>query len=124
MGIRATYIAARLIEARPEYESTEELARRAGFPCNLSVRILERRKDIYVGLLYQVCKTFGYQIIVYNPKPPKGLEKMYIVGEDKAPVTPREKKNKVHYTRDAYNNQFFRSVRKYKRKKKFIKVEK
>ena len=121
--MRAKYVAARLVEARPEYETTEELARRAGFPYNVSIASLSRRKDIYVGLLYQICKVFGYQIIVYNPHPPQGLEKMYVIGDEEAPVTPREKKNKVHYSRDAYNNKLFRTKRKYKRQKGFVKVK-
>lgn len=120
--MRAIYIAARLIEARPEHETVEELARRAGFPCTVSIGYLEKRQDIKVGLLYQIAKAFGYQIIVYNPNPPKGLEKMYVVGDEKAPVIPRERKCKVHYTRDTYNNQKFRATRKYKRKKGFVKV--
>lgn len=120
--IRAKYIAGRMIEARPEHESAEGLAKRAGFPFTMTVKSLEKRKDLEVGLFYQICKAFGYQIIVYNPNPPKGLEKTYVVGEGESPVTPRERKNKVHYTRDAYNNQLFRSVRKYKRHKEYRKV--
>ena len=121
--MRAKFVAARLIEARPEHESTEELARRAGFPFIVSISSLAKRKDIYVGLLYQICKVFGYQIIVYNPKPPQGLEKMYVIGEEEAPVIPREKKNKIHYTRDAYNNKLFRSKRKYKKQKGYVEVK-
>lgn len=122
-AIRATDIAARLIESRPEYESCEELARRAGFVQPLTVTSLNRRKDIGVGLLYQVCKAFGYQIIIYNPNPKGGLEKMYVVGEKHAPIKPREQKNKMHISRDPYNNKLFRTVRKYKKRKGFKQVE-
>ena len=126
--MRATDIAARLVDARPEYESADEFTRRARLPSKISVDVLNRRRDIGVGLLYQICKVFGYQIMIYNPRPPEGLNQCYIVGERKSPIRPREKRdkqNKVRYSRDPYNNQFFKAVRKYKRKKKnFVKVEK
>ncbi len=122
--MRATDIAARLIEARPEWESAEEFTRRVHLPSKVSVDILNRRKDIGVGLLYQICKAFGYQIMIYNPNPPEGLRQCYVIGEKKSPIKPREKKGDVHYTRDAYNNQFFRATRKYKRKKGFVKLVK
>ena len=120
--IRATDIVARLIESRPDYESYEELARRAGLISTLTPKTLEKRNDIGVGLLYRVCKAFGYQVIIFNPNPPKGLEKAYVVGEERSPVTPKVKPGSVHVSRDPYNNQLFRSTRKYKRKKKFTKV--
>lgn len=124
-AMRATDIAARLIDARPEYESCEELARRAGFVQPLTVTSLNRRKDIGVGLLYQVAKAFGYQVIVYNPNPPEGLKSMYVVGEEHIPVKAREQRNKVHISRDPYNNKLFRAVRKYKKRKgvKFVEIK-
>ena len=120
--IRATDIVARLIEARPDWESYEELARRAGLISALTPKILEKRGDLGVGLLYRICKAFGYQVIVFNPNPPRGLEKAYVVGEEKSPVTPRVRPGSVHVSRDPYNNQLFRSTRRYKKGKRFTKV--
>lgn len=121
--IRATDIVARLIEARPDYESYNEFARRAGLATTLTPTILNRRKDIGVGLLYRVAKAFGYQVIIFNPNPPKGMEKAYVVGEGKAPIKPRVKDDSVHVRRDPYNNQLFKATRKYKRKRtKFTRV--
>lgn len=117
-AIRATDIVARLIEARPDYESYEELARRAGLISSLTPNKLNRRNDIGVGLLYRVCKAFGYQVIIFNPNPPKGLEKAYVVGEERSPVEPKVRPGNIHVSHDPYNNQLFRSTRRYKRKKK------
>ena len=123
-GIRAVDIIARLIESRPDYESYKELARRAGFVSTITPSTLAKRKDVGVGLLFRVCRAFGYQIIVFNPNPPNGLQKAYVVGEKKSPITPRIRTEKVHVSRDPYNNQLFRAKRKYKRRKKeFVRVQ-
>lgn len=122
-SIRATDIVARFIEARPDYESYSEFSRRAGLTTVLTPTVLNRRGDIGVGLLYKVAKAFGYQVIIFNPNPPKGMEKAYVVGEAKAPITPREKTDKVHISRDPYNGQLFKATRKYKRKRtKFTRI--
>lgn len=121
--IRATDIVARLIESRPDYESYEELARRAGLISTLTPVSLKRRNDIGVGLLYKVAKAFGYQVIVFNPNPPKGLEKAYVVGEERAPIEPKVRPGTVHVSRDPYNNQLFRTTRKYKRKKNYTRIK-
>ena len=119
-GIRATYIAARLINSRPDYESYEAFSRRVGLPCTLTVEGLLNRKDITVGLLYRICKVFGYQIIVYNPKAPKGLDTMYVVGTEKSPIAPRELKGSYHVRRDQYTGEILRTVRKYKKRKRKV----
>lgn len=124
--IRATYIAARLINSRPDFESYEAFSRRVGLPFTMTVDSLTKRKDITVGLLYRICKVFGYQIIVYNPKPPQGLDSMYVIGTAKSPIAPRELKGSYHVRRDAYTGEIFRTVRQYRKKKKrkkFIKVD-
>lgn len=123
-GIRATYIAARLINNRPDHESCEALCKRIGLNCTHTVDSMMNRKDISVGILYRLCKAFGYQIMIYNPKPPHGLDSIYVVGTAKSPISDRELKGKCHITRDAYTGEVYRVVRKYKRKKKknFVKV--
>ena len=123
-GIRATYIAARLINKRPDHESCEAFCKRIGLNCTHTVDSMMNRKDISAGVLYRICKALGYQIIIYNPKPPVGLDSMYVVGTGKAPIAEKELKGKCHITRDAYTGEVYRVVRKYKRKKKrnFVKV--
>ena len=123
--MRAKDIVARFINARPDYESCEAFSRRVGLPMTITVEGMRNRMDIPTGLLYQVCRAFGYQIMIYNPNPPEGLEKCYIVDKRYCPVKPREeKKGKLHVTRDSYTNEIFRATRKYKRKKKgFVKVK-
>ena len=123
-GIRAVDIVARLIESRPEYESYEALARRVGLSSTITPSSLAKRRDMGVGLLFRICKAFGYQIIVFNPNPPDGLQKAYVVGEKKSPITPRVRTEKVRVSRDPYNNQLFKTKRKYKkRKKEFVRVQ-
>lgn len=120
-GIRATYIIANFINSRPEYETCEEFSHRIGLSYTLDTEKVMKRKDVAVGLLYRVAKALGYQIIVYNPKPPQGLKQMYVVGEGRAKILSREFKGKHHITRDSYTGEIFRVPRKYKRKK-FIRV--
>ena len=122
--IRATDIVARFLEARPDYESYSEFSRRAGLISTLTPTSLKKRNDVGVGLLYKVAKAFGYQVIVFNPNPPKGMEKAYVVGEGHAPIEPKKKTDDVKVKRDPYNDQLFRSTRKYKRtKSKFTRVK-
>lgn len=121
--IRATDIVARFLEARPDYESYSEFSRRAGLVTALTPAVLKRRSDIGVGLLYRVAKAFGYQVIIFNPNPPKGMEKAYVVGEEHSPIEPKKKTDDVRVKRDPYNNQLFKATRKYKRKKtKFTRI--
>lgn len=120
-GIRATYLIATFINGRPEYETCEEFSHRIGLSYTLETRRVMERKDVGVGLLYRVAKAFGYQIMVYNPKPPKGFEPIYVIGEGKAKILPREFKGKYHVTRDNYTGEIFRTPKKYKRR--FIKVK-
>lgn len=122
--MRAANILARFINKRPEHESAEGFSRRVGLPTTVTVDMLNKRNDVYVGLAYQIAKAFGYQIMFYNPNPPEGLEKCYVVGETKNQVKPREQKRGYTVRRDPYNNNLYRSVRKYKKKKtkKFIEV--
>lgn len=116
--IRATYIAARLINNRPADETVESFARRIGVPSSLTVKKLCDMEDIKCGLLYRICKAFGYQIMIYNPNPPEGLEQMYVVGTAKCPIPPRENKGYFGLRKDEYTNTIYRVPRKYKRKKK------
>jgi len=114
--MRATNIMARMLDHRPEYESCEAFSRRNDLPYTMTVNSLNKRWDIPVGLFYRFCKIFGYQIIVYNPNPPKGLSKTYIVGARDIPLKPREDRNRVTITRDKYNNTIYRATRKYKKR--------
>ena len=123
-GIRATYIAANMINRRPDYESCEAFSRRVGLPFTVTPDSLMKRKDITTGMFFRICKVFGYQIIVYNPKPPQGLNQMYVVGEGKMTILPREYKGVFRTVKDNYTGEIFRVARKYKRKKKknYVKV--
>lgn len=116
--IRATYIAARLINGRPEDETFDAFAKRIGISRTLTVKRLCDMEDIKCGLLYRICKAFGYQIMIYNPNPPEGLEQMYVVGKDKCPIPPREHKGYYGLRKDAYTNTIYRVPRKYKKRKK------
>lgn len=121
-GIRANYIAAILLNSRPDYESWDEFCRKHNLPYSTTVESLKNRMDIKMGLLYRIAKIFGYQIIVYNPNPPKGLEKMYVVGEEKCPIMPREQRRLTHIKKDEYTGEIYRVVRKYKKKKRVKKI--
>ena len=123
-GTRATYIAANLINNRPEHESCEAFSRRVGLPFTATAENLMKRRDIMVGMLYRICKVFGYQVIVYNPKPPQGLKQMYVIGEGRMKILPREQKGVFRTVRDNYTGEIFRAARKYKRKKRknFVRV--
>lgn len=118
--MRATYIVANLLNGRPEYESVEAFSQRIGLSYTLDVNRLNKRQDIVTGIFYRVCKALGYQIIVYNPNPPKGLEKMYVVGEEKATVLSREHTGFHKLRRDTYTGDIYRVPKKYKRKFKKV----
>lgn len=121
-SMRAKDIVSRFINARPDYESCEAFCRRIGLPTTLTIEKLRVRRDITTGLLYQLCKAFGYQIMIFNPDPPEGLEKCYIIDKKYCPVRPREERqSRLHVTRDSYTNEIFRATRKYKRHKKTMK---
>lgn len=115
--MRAIDIVARFINARGEDETYTQYSRRIGLPFTMTIRKLYALKDIDTGLLYQIAKAHGYQIMLYNPKAPDGLEKIYVVGDKECKLKPREKKKKYHISRDTYNNSLFRLKRKYERKK-------
>ena len=117
-SIRATYIAERLINSRPLDEPLSEFTRRVGIPSTLTVKNLCDREDTGCGLLYKICKAFGYQIMIYNPTPPEGLESIYVVGTAKSPISPRENKGYFGLRKDAYTGDIYRVPKKYKRKKK------
>ena len=119
--LRATYILARLMNARPDNgESLESFNTRNNLPRALSVRSLCNKTDVYCGLAYRIAKAFGYQIIFYNPNPPEGLDKMYVVGEDKMSIVPRESKAIHKLRKDNYTSELFRVPKKYKKKRKRI----
>lgn len=117
--MRAVDIAARMLDNRP-YGMTpaEFLYKNDVSNKSLTVDKLEERKDISVSTLYQLCKAQGYQIIVYNPNPPKGMQSSYTVGERKATICAREHREKVFLRKDPYTGKLYATVRKYKRKKK------
>ena len=120
--MRAKDIIARFIDSRPAGESCEQFSRRVGLRNTLTVEEINGRKDLYTGLVYQIARVFGYQIIFYNPNPPEGLSKTYVVGEKRSQIRPREETKKVRYTVDTYDGKVYRFVRKYKKKKPKIKV--
>ena len=115
--MRAIDIVARLINARKEDETYTAYSRRIGLPSTLSISRLYKLRDIDTGLLFQIAKAHGYQVMLYNPKAADGLEKIYIVGDRECKLRPREKRRKSRCTRDTYNNALFRQKRKYERKK-------
>lgn len=115
-GVRAPYIVANFINKRPDYETCEEFSHRIGLDYVLDTKRVMKRKDVGVGLLYRVAKAFGYKVIVYNPKPPKGMESMYLVGENKGEILPREFKGIHRLSRDGYTGKLYRVPKKYKKK--------
>lgn len=121
-SMRATYIAARFLNNIPNDEPYESFAVRNGLPRSLTVKKLCEKDDIKCGLLYRIAKAFGYQIIVYNPNPPKDMEKMYIIGEAKCPIAPKEHKGYYHIRRDEYTNTIYRVARKYKKQKRVSRI--
>lgn len=116
--VRAPYIAARLVNGRPLDEPFTEFAKRAGIPNTWTVKNLCNMEDLKCGMLYKICKAFGYQVMIYNPTPPEGLESIYVLGTDKCPISPRENKGYFGLRRDAYTGTIYRVPKKYKRKKK------
>lgn len=116
--IRATYIAARLINGRPLDEPLSDFIKRSGVPSSWTVKRLCEMDDIRCGLLYKVCKALGYQVMIYNPKPPEGLESIYVLGTSKCPIPPRENKGCFGLRRDSYTGTIYRVPRKYKKKRK------
>lgn len=121
--IRAKDILTRLIDSRPDNESYEEFARRVNLPRTITVEGLNKRRDVTSALMYRIAKAFGYQLLFYNPHPPEGLDKIYVVGAKKATLKPRERRSEVKVFRDDYTDEKFRVVRKYKKKKR-IKLRK
>lgn len=121
-GIRANYIAAELLNNRPDYESWEEFCRKHNLSVYTTVKSLNDKLDIQAGLLYRIAKIFGYSVIVYNPNPPKNMEKMYVLGKGKKPVMPREQKRITCIKKDKYTGEVYRVARKYKKKSKLVKV--
>ena len=116
--IRAPYIAARLVNGRPLDEPFAEFAKRAGIPNTWTVKNLCKMEDLKCGMLYKLCKALGYQVMIYNPTPPEGLESIYVIGTDKCPIPPRENKGYFGLRKDAYTGAIYRVPKKYKRKKK------
>lgn len=119
-SMRANYIAARLLNGRPDGESYETFAIKHKLPLNMSIKRLCNRRDVPCGLLYRICRALGYQVIVYNPNPPEGMDKMYVLGEAKRPIAPREYKGVHSLRKDSYTNTIYRVPRKYKKKARKI----
>ena len=115
-GVRAPYIVANFINQRPEYESCEDFSRRIGLDYTIDTTRIMRRKDVGCGLMYRVAKAFGYQLILYNPKPPKGMQSIYLVGTNKGEILPRELKGIHKLRRDEYTGKVYRVPRKYRKK--------
>ena len=122
-GMRATYILARMLNSLPDNEPYEVFAPKHGLSRVLSVKRLCNMEDIKCGLAYRIAKAFGYQIIFFNPNPPEGLEKAYVVGEKKSPIAPKEYLGKNRLRKDEYTNTIYRVPNKYKKKPKLKKVE-
>lgn len=117
-------IVARMLDKRPEEESCEHFCRRIGLETTYTVRELGKRKDIYTGIAYRIAKALGYQMMFYNPNPPEGMAKCYVVDNKRCPIQPREEKRQNRYSVDTYGNGVFKYSRKYKKKKpKLKKVE-
>lgn len=114
--MRMTYVLARMINSLPDDMPYEVFAVKHGLPRSLSVKKLCNMDDIKCGLAYRIAKAFGYQILVYNPNPPEGLEKMYVIGEHKSPIAPREYLGKNRLRKDEYTNTIYRVPKKYKKK--------
>lgn len=121
-GVRAPYIVANFINQRPEYESCEDFSRRIGLDYTIDTTRIMRRKDVGCGLMYRVAKAFGYQLILYNPKPPKGMQSIYQIGENTGTILPREYKGIHKLRRDAYTGKVYRVPRKYT--KRIVEVKK
>lgn len=119
--MRAKDFIARLLNKRPDYESYTAYSRRLGLPFILSFNRLLKMNDVETGLLYQVSKERGYQIMAYNPNPPEGMASCYIIDTTYAPIKERKEK-KVRVYRDPYTNQLFRRKRRY-RKDEYKKFE-
>ena len=119
--MRAKDFVARLLNKRPDYESYTAYSRRLGLPFTLSFTKLLKMKDIETGLLYQIANENGYQVMLYNPKPPEGMANCYIIDKTYAPVKERAEK-KVRIYRDPYTNQLYRKKRRY-RKDEYKKIE-
>lgn len=123
-GVRAPYIVANFINKRPEYESCEEFSRRIGLDYTLDINRVMKRADVGVGLLYRIARAFGYQVLLYNPKPPKDMDSIYLIGEGKMDILPREYKGIHKLRRDKYTGKVYRVPRKYVKKKKLVEVKK
>lgn len=119
-GMRMTYILARMLNNILDNEPYEYFAVRHGLPRSLSVKKLCNMDDIKCGLAYRIAKAFGYQLIVYNPNPPEGLDKMYVVGEAKCPIAPREYLGRNKLRKDEYTNTIYRVPKKYKKNYKRV----
>ncbi len=120
-SMQAKDIIARMLDKRPEEESCEHFCRRIGLETTYTVTELSKRKDIYTGIAYRIAKAFGYQLMFFNPNPPEGMAKCYVVDNKRSPIKPREEKRKDRVSVDTYGNGIFKYARKYKRKKKSMK---
>lgn len=120
-SMQAKDIIARMLDKRPEEESCEHFCRRIGLETTYTVTELSKRKDIYTGIAYRIAKALGYQMMFFNPNPPEGMAKCYVVDNKRSPIMPREEKRKDRVSVDTYGNGLFKYSRKYKRKKKSIK---
>lgn len=116
-SMQAKDIIARMLDKRPEEESCEQFCRRIGLETTFTVTLLNKRKDIYTGIAYRIAKALGYQMMFYNPNPPEGMAKCYIVDNKRSPINPREERRTNHYRVDTYGNGIFKYSRKYKKKK-------
>lgn len=78
--MRATDIIQRMV-----YENNAditEFALKCGFRHPENIYKTMQREDVMVATLYKICKTAGYQLIVFNPK-----EKVsYLINSEKEPM--------------------------------------
>lgn len=112
--MRAKDLVARFLNKRAFGESYTAYSRRLGFPYVLTFKKLISMKDIETGMLYQILKDRGYMLMAYNPDPPDGMDKTYIIDNTYCPIREREEKVRGYTRIDPYTNELFRKKRKYK----------
>ena len=123
--MRAKDLVARLLNKRADYESCKAYSDRLKLPFTLTYGRLFKMRDMTVGLFYQILKGNGYVLMAYNPNPPEGMSKTYIINNTYAPVKPKERDKKIVVRKDPYTNELFRKKRRYKKSeyKKFTRTD-
>jgi len=115
-------VLARFIDARPEYETYEAYSRRIGLHTCLTITMLNKREDIAVSTAYKIAKAMGYEVMLYNPNAPQGLEKCYVLGTERSKIEPRERRKRYVYHKNHYTGEVYREKRKYRNRKSFKRI--